>query len=63
MKKKQTVKIDECYCGHPKSEHTGGLGMCTAYQFGYFCKCSRFKRVKGEIDPEFQAWKKAMKGD
>ena len=31
-------------CGHPKSSHSGGLGMCRSYDHSLWCRCSRFSR-------------------
>ena len=33
-------------CGHAKSQHAGGLGMCSSYQHGIFCRCARFSKDK-----------------
>jgi len=39
-------------CGHPKSQHTGGRGICSASLAGTGkpCRCSRFARPRLEID-------------
>jgi hypothetical protein len=37
------------YCGHRKANHSGGLGMCSSYEFSHFCHCSRYMRPKRRL--------------
>jgi hypothetical protein len=33
-------------CKHEQFQHNGGLGMCSSYAHGYFCRCNQFRRQK-----------------